>query len=134
MYLTKGELVGIIIIVLSVLGYKAYYGEEPTPVTAEDSLGEAQGSQHTDKMSLVDPFAPDTWLDSPINPELGLTIEDGNPPCVDTHLRTDVSCADKEAILKFRNALQDAEIKRLEREVDKLELEIIYEEFGLQEC
>ena len=136
-YLTdaaKLDIVTILMCLAVILIVKlVFFYEEPTvevdPVYMEDvaSSNEDLGEFVPGPGLLGEPL----FLDIP---PLGLTIEGGEPPCVDSHLRTEVSCADKEAILKYRNALQDEEVKRLKLKIEKLEKENHYKEFGLREC
>jgi len=42
-------------------------------------------------------------------------------PCVDTFELEDVSCADKAAIIRYRKAINDIEVKRLQKEIDEME-------------
>lgn len=136
--LSPGDILALLL-VLTVLSVAAYFSEpeaesyEMTPAEldqAYDEAWEAQGSKYLDEMSLVDPFNIDGLID---NPHIVLGPAKIEPECVDTYKRTDISCDDKAAVIKYRNQLQDLEIKRLQEDIKRKEKELQREQFGQME-
>ena len=139
-FLSPGDIISLVVacVILAAVSHFSKGDEQyqMTPAELDAAFEEswnAQGGQYLDKIAStndLDALDVDPFIDSPMFPGPSVTL---GPPkmdgCVDTYKRTDISCDDKAAIIKYRNEMQDIMIEQLKEKNDRMEKQLQRDEF-----
>ncbi len=125
----KIDLVIIIIAFVGILVVANYKPNPAPPVPAEVMEEVDAAIDSPGRVSFIPPEDTLTFDDTLSG--FGLTIRAGDPCSLDLE---EVSCADAVAIVKYRKALNDIEIKKLQDDIEQLEQERLEDDYGIVEC
>lgn len=123
--MSKIDFVAIVLILLLVFIVKVLAPPFPEPLPELEEVPTVEPAAPQDA-SYINPFDVDPTI------TLGpATIE---KKCVDTHRLDTVSCADAEAIIRFRKAQNRILVEKLDRMILEEKKRILEEKYGLMEC